>query len=90
MGMFDKVSQRVVELITDPSTGRASESKIWLHPAKAVIIWAFAYLTLKGGMTSELIWAFSVPLFAHEAVSRIISMKISPTQSAELRAEEAR
>lgn len=81
--------KKLLELVTDPSTGRMSESKLWIHPAKAVYIWAFVHLTLGGLMTESLLLAFCIPLLAHETISRVVGMKIAGavTQDNEVRRE---
>lgn len=68
------------DLIEDPASGRLSESKLWLHPAKAAFLWAFCAITWRNGLTEGLLWGFMVPLLAHEAVSRVISWRMGQPQ----------
>lgn len=75
-------SMKLSDLLTDPSTGRMSESKLWLHPAKLAYIWAFIHMTLNGGMTEPLLLAFCVPLLAHETISRVVGIKIAGAKEA--------
>lgn len=66
---------RLLQLLTDPATGRLSESKLWLHPTKAVLIWAFVYVTLHYP-PSEWLWvAFGGLMLSHETVSRMVSWR---------------
>lgn len=72
-----KQRMKLSQLVTDPATGFLSESKLWLHPAKAVYIWAFVHMTLLGQMTESLLLAFCVPLLAHETISRYVGMRVA-------------
>lgn len=66
---------RLMELVTDPKTGRMSEAKLWLHPAKALMLWALWHETQAGRLTPEMLIWFALVLFAHEAISRFVSWR---------------
>lgn len=61
----------LTDLMTDPITGRLSETKISVLVGKAAVLWAFIYL-VKNGQASE--WLFFILLatyMVHESWSRV-------------------
>jgi hypothetical protein len=70
-----KKLEKLCELVTDPVTGHYSESKLWLHPAKAAFIGSFIWYSYNGWLNEGLIWAYMVPLLAHESVSRFLTQR---------------
>lgn len=69
------------DLIEDPATGRLSESKLWIHPVKAAMLWAFCWETYHGRLTESILWAFGILLLSHETVSRIVSWRFGQSST---------
>lgn len=68
---------KLSDLLTDPSTGRMSESKLWLHIAKPAFIWGYVYMTMHDKMDWMLALTFGLLLMAHESISRLIGLRIA-------------
>ena len=62
----------VMDLITDPVTGRLAETKLWANIGKALMCWVLWNEATQGQVTESLLMWFGLLLFAHESVSRFL------------------
>lgn len=61
----------LTDLITDPVSGRLSETKVSVLVGKALCMWGFVYLVLKGTSSEWLFLIMLITFMAHESWSRI-------------------
>lgn len=73
--------RRLLEFISDPTSGKFSESKVFLIIAKAAYVFAFIHMTLDDHMDSALLLAFAIPLMSHELLARMVNFKIGAGQA---------
>jgi hypothetical protein len=64
------------DLVRDPGTGQLSGSKLWKHVWNAACLWAFAFLVLRGHITTALdIAIFMAISGGSEVASKLVSMR---------------
>ena len=64
-----------MDLIVDHQTGKLRETLIWSNIGKAVMTWAFVYLTLHDRLTEYYVAAFGALVVAHELASRYFNQR---------------
>jgi hypothetical protein len=66
-----------MDLVTDPATGKLSESKCWANVGKLLMAWVLWHETDAGRVTEPLLMWFGILLFAHESVSRFLNNRLA-------------
>ena len=65
----------IMDLVTDPISGRLAETKVWANAGKALMCWVVWHEAIQGQLTEPLLLWFAVAVLGHEAVTRFMNMK---------------
>ena len=65
----------LMDLVTDPISGRLAETKIWSNAGKALMCWVMWHETVEGTITEPLLLWFAAAVLGHEAITRFMNIK---------------
>ena len=65
----------VMDLVTDPISGRLAETKIWSNAGKALMCWVVWHEAIQGQLTEPLLLWFAAAVLGHESLTRFMNMK---------------
>ena len=83
------IRSRSLELITDPTTGRLSHSRLWSNIGSGAATVVFVQIGWSGTVSGEIFGLFLAGICGHAAVSKLLSLKYGPVPAAGAAEEKA-